>query len=216
MTVRFTFDFISPYAYLASTQIHAVAARHGHEVELRPVLFAAFLNQHGHKGPAEIPPKRVWVFKEVVRRASMLGVPFGPPRSHPFHPLLSLRAVLACEPERRQALCERLWAEAWGGEASGGLDDPATVVRRAAEAGLDGEALVARTRDPSVKAALRSNTEQALAEGCFGVPTMHVGDELFWGFDALDLLDLYLAGKDPLDPALVARWRDLPSSASRT
>ena len=63
------FDFISPYAYLAWTQVHALAARHGRPVQPVPVLFAALLDANGQKGPAEIPRKRVWVFKDTLRHA---------------------------------------------------------------------------------------------------------------------------------------------------
>jgi 2-hydroxychromene-2-carboxylate isomerase len=192
-----------------------MAARRGLTLEARPVLFAALLNAHGHKGPAEIPPKRRWIIRETARRAALAEVPFGPPRSHPFRPLLALRAVLAAPEAARFALVDRLFAEAWGGEASGGLDDPATVARRAAEAGLDGAALVARAAAPEVKAALREATEAAIAAGVFGVPTFDVGGELFWGYDALDLVELHLDGADPLDPAMVAEWDALPATASR-
>ena len=91
--IRFHFDFISPYAYLAWTQIHALAARHGRSVEPVPVLFAALLDHHGTKGPAEIPAKRRYLMFDVVRKARALGVPIGPPPAHPFDPLLALRVA---------------------------------------------------------------------------------------------------------------------------
>src|SRR5512140_3653821 len=89
--IRFCFDYVSPYAYLAWTQIHALAARHGREVTPVPVLFAALLDAAGTKGPAEIPAKRGYVFKDVLRSAHRLRVPLVPPPAHPFNPLLALR-----------------------------------------------------------------------------------------------------------------------------
>lgn len=71
----FYFDFISPYAYLAWTQLPALAARHERELVPVPVLFAALLNAHGQKGPAEIPAKRIYLFKDVCRKAHLLGLP---------------------------------------------------------------------------------------------------------------------------------------------
>ncbi len=209
------FDFLSPYAYLAWHAVKPLARRHGLVVTPEPVLLAALLGHYGHLGPAEIPPKRVWVFKETARRAAMAGLPFGPPASHPFRPLLSQRVVLAAPIEAREALVDRLFAEAWGGEATGGLDDADTVARRADEAGLDGAALVEAAGSPPVKAALRAQCEGAIARGVFGVPTIEIGGEAFWGYDSLDLVDAYLRGEDPLQPDALARWADLPSTAQR-
>ena len=73
--LRFHFDYLSPYAYLAWTQIHALAQRHGRTVEPVPTLFAALLAHGGTKGPAEIPAKRIYVFKDALRTARLLGVP---------------------------------------------------------------------------------------------------------------------------------------------
>src|SRR5262249_60031058 len=86
--IDFHFDFISPYAYLGWTQIHALAARHGRAVRPVPTLFAALLNHSGTLGPAEIPLKRVYIFKDALRTAQVFGVPLEPPPSHPFNPLL--------------------------------------------------------------------------------------------------------------------------------
>src|SRR5690349_24411474 len=86
--VEFWFDFISPFGYLAWQRIHSLVDAHGRDVVYRPTLFAALLNHWGQLGPAEIPPKRVFVFKQVLRRAHVLGVPLVPPPRHPFNPLL--------------------------------------------------------------------------------------------------------------------------------
>jgi 2-hydroxychromene-2-carboxylate isomerase len=85
--LRFYFDFISPYAYLGWKQVHAFARTHALEVEVVPILFAALLNANETKGPAEIPAKRIFVFKDAYRKAHQLKVPFGPPPAHPFNPL---------------------------------------------------------------------------------------------------------------------------------
>jgi 2-hydroxychromene-2-carboxylate isomerase len=216
------FDFLSPYAYLAWHGIQPLAARHGATVVPEPVLLAALLQHGGQLGPAEIPAKRSWVYEETARRAAVAGLPFGPPAAHPFRPLLALRAVLAAPEASRGALIGRLFAEAWGGEASGGLDDPETVARRADEAGLDGEALVASTARPTIKEALRRQGERAIQLGVFGVPTMTVptaetGGSVvrFWGYGSLDLLELHLQGADPLDPDDARRWSELPATAYR-
>ncbi len=213
-TVRFCFDFVSPYAYLAWTQIHRMAARHGAIVSPVPVVFGALLDAHGSKGPAEIPAKRIYIFKDCVRLAHLLGVPFRPPPSHPFNPLLALRAAsLPMADEARRALVDRLYAEAWGGGR--GVTDPAVVAEAATAAGLDGASVVKQSGEQDAKDRLRKQTEEALAAGAFGVPTMLAGGELFWGVDSLPSLELRLEGKDPVTPELLARWQDLPASAVR-
>jgi 2-hydroxychromene-2-carboxylate isomerase len=212
--IRFLFDFISPYAYIAWTQVHAVAERNERRVEPVPVLFAALLDAHGHKGPAEIPPKRLYTFKHVLRLASRLGLPLSPPPSHPFNPLLALRvASLPMADDTRRDLIDRLYDATW---ADGpGVEDEQVVARMAGDAGLDGAEAVARARSDEGKARLRAQTDAALAAGAFGVPTMLVGSELFWGYDSLADVEMHLRGEDPATPAVLARWAGRPATAQR-
>lgn len=212
--IRFLFDYLSPYAYIAWTQVHALAERHGRQVEPVPILFAALLGAHGHKGPAEIPPKRIYVFKNTLRVASRLGLPLSPPPSHPFNPLLALRvSSLPMADETRRALIDRLFAATWSGGP--GVEDPAVVARLAGQVGLDGEAAVAEAGAAPGKARLRAQTDDALAAGVFGVPTLLVGGELFWGYDSFPDVEQHLRGEDPVAAADLARWAGLPTSAAR-
>jgi 2-hydroxychromene-2-carboxylate isomerase len=211
--IRFCFDYVSPYAYLAWTQIHALAERRGRRVVPVPIVFGAVLDARGQRGPAEIPAKRAYLFKDCLRLAHAFGVPFAPPPAHPFNPLLALRASSLPLPDpARRALVDRLFAAAWGG--GGGVEGPAEVAA-AAGAGLDGEQVVREAGSPEGKARLRRQTEEALAAGAFGVPTMLVGDELFWGVDSLPHLERFLEGRDPVEAGMVARWADLPATATR-
>lgn len=212
--IRFLFDYLSPYAYLAWTQVHGLAERNGRSVEPVPILFAALLSTYGHKGPAEIPPKRVYVFKQVLRTAHRLGLRLAPPPGHPFNPLLALRASsLPMAAETRRAFIDRLFAATWGGGP--GVEDPAVVARLAGEVGLDGAAIVAAASTDEAKARLRSQTEAALRAGAFGVPTILVGDELFWGYDSFPDVEMHLRGEDPINDGVLARWAGLPSTATR-
>jgi 2-hydroxychromene-2-carboxylate isomerase len=212
--VRFHFDYLSPYAYLAWKTIHALCARHQREVEPIPVLFAALLDAHGQKGPAEIPSKRRYVFKDALRSAHAIGVPLAAPPAHPYNPLLALRvSSLPMTALERHALIDGLFAAAWGG--GGGVTDPARVAAIAASAGLDGERAVREAQEPEAKDRLRRQTDDAIAAGVFGVPTMLADGELFWGYDSLSHLDRFLAGEDPIDGAELARWATLPATAKR-
>lgn len=214
-TLRFYFDYISPNAYLAWTQLPAIAKRHGVTIEPVPVLFARLLEAHGRLGPAEIPVQMQWMWKNVLRKASQLGVPFHPPVFHPFNPLLALRASsLPLPAEDRVRLIDALFSAVWARGLH--VSDARVVARVADEAGLSGAAIVTAAEDAEIKALLRTRTMEAIGRKVFGVPTMEVGDELFWGYDDFPYLDLYLAGKDPADPAEWERWSDpLQPSAVR-
>jgi 2-hydroxychromene-2-carboxylate isomerase len=213
-TIRFHFDFLSPYAYLAWTQIHALAKRHDCLVEPVPVLFAALLNHHGTKGPAEVPAKRLYLFKDVTRTALRLGIPIAPPATHPFNPLLALRVASVDLPaETRIRLIDRLYAAAWAEGRP--VYEPGVIDEIAAELGLDGKTLRAAAESEEGKARLRGQTEEALRAGIFGVPSMLVGGELFWGFDSLPNLEWLLEGRDPDWSLLAPAFASLRPSATR-
>ena len=113
-TLTFHFDYISPYSYLAWHKLKTFAPAHDLVVEPKPTVFAGLLNEHGHKGPGEIGPKRVYMFKDCLRGAALLGVAFEPPATHPFNPLPSLRAsLLEMDDDTRSELITRLYAATW-------------------------------------------------------------------------------------------------------
>jgi 2-hydroxychromene-2-carboxylate isomerase len=212
--IRFLFDYISHNAYLAWAELGPLGQRHGRAIEPEPVLFAGLLNAHGQLGPAEVPPKARWMMLDVARKARRLGLPIAPPKTHPFPPLLALRvthAAPAGEPKRK--LIDGLFRAAWG--ESRDVSDPAEVSRIAGAAGLDGERLVKEAGTDAVKARLRDATDRALRDGVFGVPSMLVDGELFWGFDDFPHLELWLAGKDPLQPGDRERFTRYQASARR-
>jgi 2-hydroxychromene-2-carboxylate isomerase len=212
MTLRFYFDVISPYAYLAYHGLGPIATRHGVAIEATPVLIAGLLNHHGQKGPAEIPSKRLQLFYDVFRSARRMGLPLLPPPSHPFNPLLALRVCsLDMPPATRWALIGGLMDLVWAG--GGDVTDPATVEAVANALGVDDA--VARATTPENKNRLKAATSAAIDAGVFGVPTMLVSDQMFWGFDTLRHLDEYLGGTPPPPANLVARWASIQATASR-
>ncbi len=203
--IRFYFDYISPNAYLAWTQLPALAERHGVTIEPVPVLFAGLLEAHGQLGPAEIPAKIRWMSRNNLRKAARLGVALNPPPFHPFNPLAALRvSSLSLEPAERTALIGALFQAVWVRGLH--VAEPAVVAEVANGIGLPGAALVARAGEPATKASLRRQTDDAIARGVFGVPTMALGGELFWGYDDFPHLALCLAGDDPLDPVTWQAW----------
>jgi 2-hydroxychromene-2-carboxylate isomerase len=185
--ITFYFDLVSPYAYLAFEKLPAALQGLSYEVEYRPVLFAAMLKHHGQLGPAEIPPKRDWTYRQALWVAHASGIPMQVPAAHPFNPLALLRLALACGADGRinRYVAEAVLRHAWRGGADAADEARLAQLRDA----------LAPARDPggdAVKAELKANTDQALARGAFGVPTLLVDDKLFWGADALPMLRGYL------------------------
>lgn len=187
--ITFYLDFISPYAYLAFEQLPEALMDHSTSVTYKPVLFGALLKHHGQLGPAEIAGKREWTYRQVLWLAHQHGLALQLPATHPFNPLALLRLALACgAPEQpNRYVCETLFRHVW----QGGLEaaDPARL--QAVTQHLN----PAHPPDSdAVKARLRANTAEAIAQGVFGVPTFAVDGKLFWGLDALPMLRVYLAG----------------------
>lgn len=207
--IRFYFDFISPYAYLAWTQLPRLAARCGTSVQPVPVLFAALLDAHGTKGPAEVPARRRYLIQDVARKAHRFGERIALPFAHPFNPLLALRIASLPTPEPAK-LVDVLFRATWVDRQD--VTNPSVVADLLRAAELDA-GLVDRAAD--AKQNVRAQTDEALALGAFGVPTMVVEDELFWGTDSLADLEQFLQGNGPVENDLLARWESLPAAARR-
>ncbi len=211
--MRFLFDFISPYAYLAFTQLPRVEAAVGRTFALEPVLFAGLLSAHGNLGPAEILAKRQYIIRDLVRMSQELGVPLDVPPAHPFNPLVALRVSCAAQQGvQRRAVVKALFDAVW---RQGRAIDTAAAVAAALEGVVEApEALVQRAGEPEIKAALRAQTAQAAGEGVFGVPTAVVDGEYFWGAESLRHIE---RGWRPDEEAraLLARWDGLEASATR-
>ena len=201
------FDFISPFGYLQWPAIRALAE--GRPIALRPVLLAALLGHHGQKGPAEIASKREFTYRHVLWKARGRGVPLHFPPAHPFDPLPALRLCVAAgsTPDAVTVLFDWLWAQGRAGDSADALATPARALGIA-----DAAAAIA---SPAVKAELRANTDAAIAAGVFGVPTLAIGDDLFWGDDALDFAQAVLADPGLLHDPEMQRLAALPATAQR-
>ncbi len=190
-TIHFYLDFISPYAWLAFDALPKALQGISHRVVHKPVLLAARLKHHGQLGPAEIPDKRDWTYRQVLWLAHQQGTALQLPAMHPFNPLGLLRLATACDAdgEPNRFVCETVFRHVWctGEDAA----DPARLSSLAAQL-----APAREPTDPAVKQALQAHTDEAIALGVFGVPSFVVDDKVFWGQDALPMLAAYLRG-DP-------------------
>ena len=201
------FDFVSPYAYLQSRMMQLFAGKAA--IAMKPVLFAGLLGHWKNVGPAEFPPKRLWTYRFCTWFARDHGIPFKFPPRHPFNPLKPLRLAIAqgAAPEAVQAIFDFIWAEGRD------TNDPTEWKALGAKLGVaDADAAVEK---PAVKDALRANTEAAIAEGVFGVPSFVIGGEVFWGVDATEFVLQYLENPALLRDPEYRRVANLPAAAER-
>jgi 2-hydroxychromene-2-carboxylate isomerase len=201
------FDFVSPFSYLQCEQLPAL--ERSIRIRYRPVLFAGLLKAHGHKGPAEIAAKRRFTYRFVVWQAAKLGIALKFPAVHPFNPLSLLRLAIAadCEPSAVRRIFRFVWRD-------GRLGDlPIEWAELMSE--LDVPDAAVRIASSEVKDALRKSTDDAIARGIFGVPTLAIGDELFWGADATAMAADYLAQGCKFTDAEMARVASLPAGVER-
>lgn len=213
--IYFLFDFISHNAWLAWQRAREIAARHGLGFEPVPVVFGVMLKHYGQVGPAEVPAKSRWMLHNVLRKAQRLGLPIAPPHSHPFNPLTALR-LCCCEldPAERLRLIDALWLATW--VQSREVSSPQVLAELLAAQGFDAAALLAEADAPAARERLRGYTDGALQIGAFGVPTLLVRGELFWGFDDLDGLDAFLGGRaEPIAAATLSAWQAVRPSVQR-
>ncbi|NDG14250.1 MAG: 2-hydroxychromene-2-carboxylate isomerase [Betaproteobacteria bacterium] len=190
-SLTFYFDVISPYAYLAFDQLPRTLQGLSYQVRYQPVLFGGLLNHHGQLGPVEVAGKREWTYRQSLWLAKQQGLDVQLPAAHPFNPLPLLRLAIACDTsgQPNRHVCEAVFKHVW----CGGLNP--TDPDRLAE--LTQRLQPARSPDAQeVKDRLRHNTEQAIADGVFGVPSIQADGEMFWGLDALPMLREYLQGDD--------------------
>jgi 2-hydroxychromene-2-carboxylate isomerase len=187
--IDFYLDFISPYAYLAFERLPEALEGLSYSVAYKPVLLGALLKHHGTVGPAEVPAKRAWTYRHVLWLGHAHGIPIEMPATHPYNPLPHLRLALAAtnDGDISRYTAETIFRDIWRGGAEAG--DPARLAALAQ--------LLPQVRDgqgDEAKAQLRANTDQAIAHGVFGTPSLAVDGRLFWGFDGLQMLRTYLDG----------------------
>jgi 2-hydroxychromene-2-carboxylate isomerase len=187
--ITFYFDFISPYAYLAFEKLPETLKGISYSVTYKPLLFAGLLKHHGQLGPAEIPAKREWTYRQVLWLAHEQGVALQLPASHPFNPIPLLRLAVACDRQGtpNRYVCETIFRHVW----QTGLDAADTQRLDALTAQLAPQREVNGT---DVKDQLKSLGDEAISQGLFGVPAIVVDGKVFWGFDALPMLRAYLLG----------------------
>ena len=193
--LEFYFDFSSPYGYLASQKIEALAARHGRDVDWRPMLLGVAFRQTGTAPLTEIPLKGDYSRRDFARSARFHGLPeFRMPSRFPIPTQAAARIVL-WQKARDVALATRLVKAYFRAYFVDDVDisAPDQAVAVAAKEGVSAAEARAAIDDPGIKEALKRDVDGAIARGVFGSPFVFVDGEPFWGLDRFDQIDRWLA-----------------------
>ena len=193
-TVEYYFDFGSPAAYLASTQLSALSAETGATVLWRPMLLGGVFVATCNTSPASVQAKGKYIFRDFARFAQRYAVQL---KVNPFFPINTITLMriavglqLRADPrflEYCSAMFRAIWVDAQN------MNDPATVASVLQADGFDAPALLALASEQAVKDKLKAETELAVSRGVFGAPTFFVGEQMFWGQDRLDFVREALA-----------------------
>jgi 2-hydroxychromene-2-carboxylate isomerase len=193
-SIDFYFDFSSPYGYLASERIEALAARHGRSVNFRPVLLGVIFKQTGAMPLTQIPLKGDYSRRDMERSAKFHGIPdFRMPSKFPIPSQAAARIVLWTQ-QRDAAVAARIVHALYHAFFADDKDisDPDIAVAVAATCGVDAAAARGAIDDPAIKDALKRANDDAIARGVFGSPFIVVDGEPFWGVDHLVQVERWL------------------------
>lgn len=194
-SVQFLFDFGSPAAYLAWTQLPRLVADTGASVDYQPILLGGVFQASGNRAPITVPAKGRYLFQDLDRYARQYGVPLVMNPHFPINTITLMRidvALLEAGQAPLQAWRDAAFRAIWAEQRN--LGDATVVAEVLGSVGLDAPAVLAMAVEPSVKESLRLRTQQAVDRGVFGAPTFFVGEAMFWGQDRLDFVRAALQG----------------------
>ncbi len=191
--VEFYFDFYSPYGYLASLQIDALAARHGRSVAWRPIMLGPIFAKASLAPLTEIPLLGPYSQHDFERSARLIGAPFSFPEGFPKAALAPSRAFYWLhdhDPTVAHLLAQKVYHAVFVEQRDG--SDASVVAELAAPLGVDGDALLEAIQQPAVKDRLKQETAAAMERGVCGSPFFFVDGEPFWGNDRLWQVEKWL------------------------
>ena len=188
-TVDFYFDFGSPAAYLAYTQLPTLCTQAGAGLNYCPMLLGGVFQATGNHSPATILPKGHYMHVDLARFAARYKVPFSQNPHFPINTLTLMRAATGLQlrkDARFDAFVKLVFEAIWVHQKN--MNDLAVVGEVLHRGGFDGAAMIGLVGQQDVKDRLKTLTERAVVRGIFGAPTMFVGEQMFWGQDRLDFV----------------------------
>lgn len=192
--IDFYFDFLSPYSYVAWAWVR----NQDYDFNFIPVSIPSIISHFDTKGPAQIKPKRDYLFKDLLRYTSLNNIPFTTPRNLPFNSLYALRlALVEVSGNDQKKVIDAIFRAGWEHGLDIGSDDVLKEIL--SQQHLPVDLLFAKMEAKEARAALKDNIAKALDKGLFGVPSFIVDEEIFWGNDSIKYIEMFLNGTDPLD-----------------
>lgn len=196
-TIELIFDFVSPNGYLIWYPLKALAEKHGAAIAVTPSYLGGMHKLTGNAPPfmrdADVKGKNAYAMLEMNRFIARHGLTqFQMNPKFPFQTITLLRMIESLEPEKRAGFIDALLPPIW----EDGLDvsDVEVVGKIIQEAGFDAQALLEATHDPVIKQAVIDNTENAVERGAFGIPTMFIDGEMYFGKERLGQIKEQLGG----------------------
>ena len=192
--IDFWFDFSSPYGYLMSEKIDALAAQYGRQVKWHPILLGVVFKATGTQPLNDgASSKGIYMLHDFHRSARHLGIPYNPPSRFPLPTQNAARAYYWLHGQDC-ALAQQFAHAVYRAFFVDDLDisSPETVLQIAAKIGVDRSSLETALQSPEIKAHLKDESEQALAAGVFGSPHVRIDGEAFFGADRLPQIEHWL------------------------
>ncbi len=193
--IDFYFDFSSPYGYLMSEKIDAIAAQYERKVRWHPILLGAIFKTTGSAPlTLQAPLKAAYYTRDFARSARFLGIPYNPPSRFPLPTQIAARAYYwlhgqdcALARQFAHAVYRALFID------DRDISDPETIFEISAKNAIDRSILEPALQSPEIKARLKDEVERAMARGVFGSPTVIIDGETFFGADRLPQIERWLA-----------------------
>lgn len=195
-TIELIFDFVSPNAYLIWSPLKLLAEKYGATLEVTPAFLGGMHKLTGNAPPfvrdADVKGKNEYATLEINRFVKKHGLSKFRMNPHfPFNTITLLRMLTALEPEKRAGFIEALLPAIW--EQALDVTDAEALGKILQDGGFDAPALFAQTQDPAVKQALIAHTEKAVERGAFGIPTIFVDGEMYFGKERLGQIEEQLS-----------------------
>jgi len=189
--IDFYFDFGSPTAYLAFTQLQLIEKRSGANLVFHPILLGGIFKATGNSPPAAIPAKGKYMMRDLQRYAEKYQVPY---ERNPFFPVNTLSLMRGAVSYQNNGDFEKyvnvifhnMWVEPKN------LNDEDVLKKMLIENNFEYNDFLKRTSDQKTKDQLISNTEKVVQKGAFGAPTIFIGEEMFFGQDRMDFIEEYI------------------------
>lgn len=191
-TVDLYYDYISPVSYMALERLGKICEKTGATINYKPIFLGGILKSSGNTSPIMVPAKWAWMQKDLARYAEYYNIPYKMNPHFIFNTINAMRGAMWALSENRieeynQAMYTAAWAEGKD------LSSAEVLTEVLNDAGFDAERVMDAMAQPENKQALIAASDEAVARGVFGAPTMFVDDEIYFGQDRLEWVERALA-----------------------